>query len=76
MANAHPLRTYRDSQSPRLTQGELAKKLGVSRTTVARWESGTRQVDRQLVRSVAEVTKLAPATLRPDLAELFEQAAA
>ena len=72
---AHPLKTYRDSQTPRLTQGGLAKLLGVSRTTVARWEGGKRKVDRDLVQAVSKATGVATRELRPDLAEIFSEAA-
>lgn len=66
---AHPLRAYRESVG--LTQAELADILGVERTTVARWETGVRRVDPELLRLIEEKTGIPPHVLRPDLAELF-----
>jgi DNA-binding transcriptional regulator YiaG len=43
------------------TQGELAEALGVSRRTVAHWETGTRRASRQSraqLRSLREVLRL------------------
>ena len=50
---------------------QLAGLLGVSRTTVARWETGTRKLGKDWLTKVARKTGIAPAKLRPDLAELM-----
>lgn len=71
--NDHPLRQYRLKQEPRLSQGQLADLLGVTRTTVARWETGARKVDDDLVPFVAEKTGIPRAELRPDLADLLQE---
>jgi transcriptional regulator with XRE-family HTH domain len=71
MGNLHPLKAYRDAQDPPLSQERLADLLGVARTTVARWETGTRKVDQELLLKIAEATGIAPADLRPDLAALL-----
>lgn len=73
METVHPLRAFRDEQKPRLTQRELAALLGVRRTTVARWETKARKIDRERLLKVSEVTGIAPALLRPDLAELMKE---
>lgn len=72
MVQDHPLRAYRLKQEPRLSQRQLADLLGVKRTTVARWETGTRKVDKELLPKVSEATGIAPAELRPDLAALLQ----
>lgn len=72
MVQNHPLKSYRMKQEPRLSQGQLADLLGVTRTTVARWETGARKVDQELVPKISEATGIAPAELRPDLAELLK----
>lgn len=72
MVQNHPLKTYRLTQEPRLSQGRLAVLLGVTRTTVARWETRTRNVDKELLPKIREATGIAPADLRPDLADLFK----
>ena len=74
MVQDHPLKTYRNSQEPRLSQGQLAGLLGVTRTTVARWETRTRKVDHELLPKISEATGIAPAVLRPDLADLMKVA--
>ena len=74
MAHDHPLKTFRETQAPPLTQDGLADLLGVSRTTVARWETGTRKLGKDWLPKVVEKTGIAPAALRPDLAELMRAA--
>jgi transcriptional regulator with XRE-family HTH domain len=76
METIHPLRAFREKQRPRLSQEGLGDMLGVTRTTVARWETGARNVDRDLVTTVAQKTGIPPAKLRPDLADLFRRAVA
>lgn len=71
MENIHPLKTFRETQDPPLTQDQLADLLGVSRTTVARWETGTRKVDRELLLLVSQKTGIPTNELRPDLARYF-----
>jgi transcriptional regulator with XRE-family HTH domain len=71
----HPLTAYRKRQSPPLTQGALAAKFGVARTTVARWETGTRKIDDKLVPLLSEETGISPSELRPDLARLMREGA-
>lgn len=75
MNATHPLKKYRRSQSPRLTQGRLAKALRVSRTTVARWEIGARKIDPELVAIISAMTGIPKRELRPDLADLMKEAA-
>jgi transcriptional regulator with XRE-family HTH domain len=74
MVQNHPLKAYRTKQNPRLSQGQLAGLLGVTRTTVARWETGARKVDKDLVPTVSAKTGIPAKEIRPDLAELFEGA--
>lgn len=38
----HPLARYREKQTPPLTVTEMAARLGVSKATVSRWETGAR----------------------------------
>lgn len=66
------LKDYRTAQG--LTQNALAKVLGVHSITISRWETGQRQIDRELVPKVSEVTGIAPRQLRPDWAETLEPA--
>lgn len=73
MESIHPLKAYRESQKPRLTQKQLADLLGVKKATVSRWETGSRRLDETKLTAVAEKTGIAPEDLRPDLAELFKQ---
>lgn len=70
-----PLKIFRETQVPPLTQDQLAALLGVSRATVNRWENGIRKIDEEKLPEVAEKTGIAPALLRPDLAKLMREAA-
>ena len=74
MESVHPLKVFRNSQEPPLSQAGLARLLGVARPTVNRWESGERQIDVELVPQVSAKTGIHPRRLRPDLAETFETA--
>lgn len=78
MEVVHPLKTFRESFDPPLSQQQLAELLNVQRETVNRWESGARKIGEESLPIVSERTGIAPAHLRPDLAErakLFQQAA-
>jgi transcriptional regulator with XRE-family HTH domain len=67
----HPLKAFRENHTPPLSQEQLAELLGVSRVTVTRWESGTRKIHDEKLPIVSAKTGIAPAKLRPDLAELM-----
>jgi transcriptional regulator with XRE-family HTH domain len=72
-AAVHPLRIYRQSQTPPLTKADLARKLRVSKTTVARWEKGIRKIEPHLLPGIAERTGIPAKDLRPDLIETHEK---
>jgi transcriptional regulator with XRE-family HTH domain len=69
MQAIHPLKTFRENQTPKLSQADLAQKLGVARLTVNRWENGDRKIDPDLVPLVAEKTGIPAKELRPDIVE-------
>lgn len=73
MQATSPLRTYRKSQEPKLSQAALADRLGVTRLTVTRWESGARKIDPDLVPLVAEKTGIPAKDLRPDIVEKHQE---
>lgn len=75
MENIHPLKAYRDSQEPKLSQADLARLLGVGRPTVHRWETGTRKPDVELLPTITEKTGIPARELRPDLIGLADQMA-
>lgn len=66
------LRKYRATNG--LTQHDAAQQVGVARETWAFWEAGTRKIGRSKLPLVAETTKIPKRELRPDLAELIEDA--
>jgi transcriptional regulator with XRE-family HTH domain len=76
MAAIHPLKVYRNTHTPRLSQAALARKLGVARMTVFRWENDQARIDVSLVPTVAERTGIPARELRPDLMELLAGEAA
>jgi transcriptional regulator with XRE-family HTH domain len=55
MANS-PLQTFREKQQPPLSREALARKLGVTRQTIWRWESGERVPDRELLPKISRMT--------------------
>lgn len=74
MDGNHPLKTYRETQSPRLTKAALARELGVSRLTVHRWENGDREIGIKTLSKVSELTGIPKGELRPAVAESGEAA--
>ncbi len=74
MAGNHRLKKYRTDRG--LTQDALAKELGVDPITVSRWETGARKIDDSLLPAVSEKTGIPRVELRPDLAELLNEAGA
>jgi transcriptional regulator with XRE-family HTH domain len=69
MQPVSPLKTFRQKQEPKLSQAALADRLGVTRLTVTRWESGARKIDPNLVPLVSEKTGIPAKQLRPDIVE-------
>lgn len=69
---AHPLKAFRQRQTPPLTQTALAELLGVSRASVSRWESGLRLPEEDLLPTIAEKTGIDPGELRPDLVRALQ----
>lgn len=76
MAELSELKDFRARHKPRLSQGDLGLKVGVSRMTVFRWEKGIRKIEDEKVPLVAKVTGIPPNVLRPDLAALLSPEAA
>jgi transcriptional regulator with XRE-family HTH domain len=68
MVGLKVLSEYRKDR--RLTRAALGEKLGVSEETIYRWEIGKRKPGKESLPVIAEITGIAPAELRPDLAEL------
>lgn len=73
MENVHPLTAYRTSQEPPLTEADLARKLGVGRPTIHRWENFKRKIDTALLPRITEKTGIPAKELRPDLIEEHEK---
>ena len=71
--DAHPLREFRDRE--KLSQGQLAELLGVSRVSVTRWENRTRLPDEKHLPLIQQKTGIQPSALRPDTAAIFKEAA-
>lgn len=68
----HPLKAFRIRQDPPLNKAALAKLLGVPRSSITRWEQGIRYPGKHIVPTIAKRTGIAPAELRPDLAQMFK----
>jgi transcriptional regulator with XRE-family HTH domain len=67
----HPIKTYREAQTPKMSQTRLAELLGVSRMTVLRWETGERPIALDKITDIAAKTGIPTRELRPDLTEMF-----
>lgn len=73
MQTDHPLKAYREQQTPPMRRAELSRFLGVAKTTIKRWETGERQIDVDLLPGIAEKTGIPPRELRRDLVERHEE---
>lgn len=71
MAEDHPLKSYRDSQQPPMSQQALADLLNVDRLTVHRWETNKRKPGPEHLPKITEKTGIPARDLRPDLVELL-----
>jgi transcriptional regulator with XRE-family HTH domain len=72
MSADHPIRAYRERQSPPLSQGEFGERVGVTRFTVMRWEGGA-PIDEKLLPAVSKETGIPARELRPDIAARHEE---
>jgi transcriptional regulator with XRE-family HTH domain len=71
MSEIHPVRAYRERQTPPLSQEQFADRVGVTRFTVMRWESGGPIGERELP-AVSKEIGVPAKELRPDLVEKHE----
>ncbi len=67
------IKAWREQQQPSLSQEEAGKRVGVTRFTWLRWESGS-PIELRFVPAVARETGIPAADLRPDIAGTFMQA--
>lgn len=59
-----------------MSREKLAEIIGVDGSTVWRWETGARAISLNAIPRLSELTGIAPADLRPDLAEIMGTKAA
>ncbi len=72
MSETHPIRAYRERQNPPLSQGQFGERVGVTRFTVMRWESGG-PIDERKLTAVSKEIDVPAKELRPDLVERHEE---
>lgn len=72
MSQINPIKSFREAQTPAMSQAELARLLNVSRFTVLRWERDGKP-DRDKLPKITEVTGIPAKELRPDLVEKHEE---
>jgi DNA-binding transcriptional regulator YiaG len=72
MTDTHPIRAFRQRQTPQLSQEQLADRIGVTRFTVMRWEQGE-PIDENRVLDVVRETGISAKELRPDLLEKLQR---
>lgn len=72
MSNIHPIKAYRESQTPKISQEALGRRIGVTRFTVMRWEEGS-PIDESRLPDVTRETGIPAKKLRPDLVQRLEQ---
>ncbi len=73
-ATEHPVRAYRLSFDPPISQEDLAGRLGTTKPNISRIETGEQRVSAKLLPKFVAETGIPAAKLRPDLAKLFNAA--
>ena len=74
-ASVHPVRAFRQSQKPPMKQALLAERIGITKPSLSRIETGKQRVTADLLPKLVAETGIPAAILRPDLAKLFNSAA-
>lgn len=74
-ATEHPVRAYRHSFEPPLSQEVLAGDVGITKPHLSRIETGKQRVSDDLLPKLVARTGIPARKLRPDLAKLFKPAA-
>lgn len=72
MTEIHPIRAFRERQVPPLSQEQFGARVGVTRFTVMRWESGG-PIDEKRLPAVSREIGTPAKELRPDLVEKHEE---
>lgn len=72
MSEIHPIKAYRDRQTPILSQEQFGDRVGVTRFTVMRWEGGG-PIDEKKLAAVSREIGVPAKRLRPDLVEKHEE---
>lgn len=73
--SVHPVRAFRLSQTPKLPMKKLADRIGTSTANLSRIENGLQPVSEILLPKLLAETGIPAKQLRPDLAEMFAEAA-
>lgn len=66
------IRDYRLNQKPKMPQETLAAKVGITKASLSRVESGKLSLSIALARKLADATGIPFRKLRPDLAEMVD----
>lgn len=72
----HPIRIYRQAQTPVVTLDALAKLVGISKANLSRIETGDQELTTALAKKISDATGIPMRVLCPDLAKIFADEAA
>lgn len=72
MSEIHPIKSFRESQTPPWSQSQFGEKVDVTRFTVMRWENGG-PIDERKLPAVSKLIGVPAKELRPDLVEKHEE---
>lgn len=75
MTTPHPLRLWRESRSPKISQEVLAAKLGTTKFVVSRIETNARDASGALLRRIEDVTGISPSKIVEARRQSLSQAA-
>lgn len=75
-AATHPIRLYRQAQTPVVTLATLAEQVGISKANLSRIETGDQELTASLAKKLSDVTGIPMRVLCPDLAKMFDAEAA
>lgn len=72
MRALHPFTKFRRDHTPPMSQADLGRMLGVTRSCINRIESGERRPSMLLLATAKRITGLEPNTLRPDMRDIWQ----
>jgi transcriptional regulator with XRE-family HTH domain len=67
----HPVRIYRNAQTPPVRLEDLAAKIGITKPSLSRIETGKQPLSVDLAKKISDATDIPMRELCPEIAKMF-----